>query len=343
MDTTAVLLVTAVIAAATVTILILVATGKAGRDRREATMIERRAAYRAALVGTDADRNELLTVAAGHGPGLNDLVAVLTTSQQDVRDLQQLPNYAALHDDLIARTSRRDPVTRGTSVLLLNLLHDPDGVRAAARALQDRDSDVRLVAARALGLRHNDNAAQALIDGLRTRSLPWERLVERLVGPWALQPCLTALERECDSPHPDENVRTGLARALGLIGDPAAAPALHHLCAIGSHEERVSAVRALGHCGDASSLADLEVALVDPYPPLRTQAARAIGELGDPDGVSALRTAMTDPVWWVRSNAAEALGRLGPTGHRALEQVASGPDRFAAQRASEQLILLEHR
>ena len=101
--------------------------------------------------------------------------------------------------------------------------------------------------------------------------------------------------------------------------------------------------RALGQAGTPDCTAALEAALRDPADVVRAQVATALGCIAAPSSIPALTLAMTDQAWWVRSNAASALADMGEAGRQALLVVATGPDRFGAQRAQEQLVLLEHR
>lgn len=215
----------------------------------------------------------------------------------------------------------------------------------------------------------------------RPLPIPAERIIERLNGPWALRPCLDALKRarrvagagtgpasgsssiSADPREPDASAtldmhhettsaldsptelvryRSDIARALALIASPDAEPALIELLSSPHAEERINAARALGRCGTRRALGPLQDHLADEAPFVRAQAAKALGELGFDECAQPLTEMMTDRVWWVRSNAATSLGKLGNIGRQALERVANCPDRFAAQRAQEELIFLDH-
>lgn len=112
------------------------------------------------------------------------------------------------------------------------------------------------------------------------------------------------------------------------------------LLAAGSAEERIAAARALGSCAAGGGIAELEAALGDEDPRIRMQAATALGRLNATQSIDVLSVALTDRSWWVRSNAASALSTLGEPGLQALRAIRDGSDRFAAERAREELMYL---
>jgi HEAT repeat protein len=311
---------------------------KARRDRREAQQGDRRRRFAEGLHSA-AGWAQILPELVGSPEAQRDLAAVLDTRETRVA-VTTLAEYPPAGSDLRSRLTSREPTQRGIAVLLLNLLDDEEGVSAAVGAMSDRDADVRLVAARALGMDRTDRSAEALVLALREHLLPDPRLIERLDGPWALPTCLQAAH-ETTADATNSRFRVGLIKALGLIGDAAATPTLLELVGDSDPEVRVNAARALGTCATPSELvADaLILALHDDHPPVRMQAAKSLGLLRCTRAVQELQHAMSDRSWWVRNNAAAALAQCGDAGLAALEHVARGPDRFAGQRAREQLTL----
>jgi hypothetical protein len=87
--------------------------------------------------------------------------------------------------------------------------------------------------------------------------------------------------------HADPEVRTQVARALGLF----------------PHRESVAALSFLAH---------------DPAWPVRAQAIRSLGMIVDPKTLSLARDGLHDPEWWVRLRAGLALTRFGPPGRDVL-------------------------
>lgn len=126
----------------------------------------------------------------------------------------------------------------------------------------------------------------------RTEDPVLPRLVEfaaRLAEP-ALRERLTAL-----ATHPDAEVRTQVARALGIF----------------PHPESVAALMRLAP---------------DDAWPVRAQAVRSLGMIADPRTLPLARAALRDAEWWVRLRAGLALTRLGAAGRNALLEVELGPD-----------------
>lgn len=323
-------------------LVLLTALRKVSRDRREIRRLTRRDLFAGLLVESTGGDSDPLKGAAHNLGAQWALIAVMTTTEIDPAPLRAAAGYSRLKASLTRQVHDRRPVRRGAAILLLGLFRDPDCVGLAAPALQDRDSDVRLAAARAISLVGTDDAAEALLVGLRARDLPDERIIERLRHRWALHRLVAALDTSDTGPA-EQHFHAGVARALALIGDNFAEPALLELLARGSPEERINAVRALGRCGTPRSFAAIHAALSGPDERVRGQAATAAGELGDATAVPLLERAMGDPGWWVRSNAAAALAKLGDDGVAALERVCAGVDGYAAQRAEEQLLLIGRR
>jgi HEAT repeat protein len=130
-----------------------------------------------------------------------------------------------------------------------------------------------------------------------------------------------------------------LARALGLARDPRAAVVLVALLEVDSTEVRISAARALGRVGGETCVPALIAALASQDWPVRAQAAKSLGALGAADALHPLESCLSDRAWWVRANAARALRELGEPGIDALQRTLEHDDRYAADRAREQLAL----
>ncbi len=161
-------------------------------------------------------------------------------------------------------------------------------------------------------------------------------------------------------------VRQAAAKALGLIGDPQAVPALvtaleHSIPAV-----QAEAVKALGLIGDPAGLEPLVSMLRTPYDEVRAEtinalarfgaaavkwlvmmlrreafdarqaAAQTLGLIGGPVAVQALVEALPDPDYQVRREVIAALARLGKPAVKSLApllQAASVEVRAAAVQA----------
>jgi HEAT repeat protein len=328
---------------------------KLRRDRNEALSLTRRERFRDLLLSARPGTlsAELRRVARKHHAQVDLLAALdvawpkLDSSRREA--IQQSIDAARFDEALVRRLRSHDAVVRATAALLVGRLRLPNASRVIAPLVRDPDSDVRLVAVRALADLADGSAARVLIATLSSSLLEPERLIERLGNDWAVDTILEVLEQGRDGLGAGgtsgpvavawQPIRASLARALGLAGDPAAEPVLRSMLRTGSFEERVSAARALGTAGSAVAVPDLEAALGDAEWQLRAQAARSLGVLGAETGVPALASCLSDSAWWVRAAAADALGHLGEPGLLALQGALAAPDPYARDRAREALAL----
>jgi HEAT repeat protein len=327
---------------------------KLRRDRREVRSNAARGRYEAALRDGDA-----AAITAICDEVRTDLAQVdLAVSIDAVYPTLAPARIAAIGgaieaSELIPRLSTyldsRRPATRARAALLLTRPGLPSVVEQIVPLLGDPDPDVRLVACSGLSRAATQRAAEVLIWALVARLLPPERIIERLGEPWAVETILATLE---NSPTAVPTVLAGiapsgreveldasLARALGLAHDPRGAPALAALLHSDSVEVRISAARSLGRVGEPACLPALIEALDSEAWPVRAQAAKSLGALGAADALESLEHCLSDRAWWVRANAARALRELGEPGIEALRRALEHDDRYAADRAREQLAL----
>jgi HEAT repeat protein len=327
---------------------------KLRRDRRELRSAERRERYRSVLrdgdhaamvainrdaIGAEAQVDLAVTVDAVRG----------TLPPHRLAELGRAARESGLLPTLIAELDSRRPVDRARAALVLTRTGLPEVVDHVAPLFADDDADVRLVACSGLARVGSDRAAEALIWALVTRALPPERIIERLGAPWAVPTILMTLELG-PSPVPralaavkprgrDVALEASLARALGLAEDPRGELALIALLRESAEEVQVSAARALGRVGGTTSIPPLTAALDSDIWPVRAQAAKSLGALGAVEAIEPLEDCLPDRAWWVRGNSARALRELGEPGIAALERALDHPDRYARDRAREQLAL----
>jgi HEAT repeat protein len=209
----------------------------------------------------------------GRAAPLNDrLLHELTSDSTWARDqalarLCALSDYEPLLEPLAASLSDDDDAERRNAAR--SALAALAGARAKApvpalRLLfgllgDDSESDVRLLAASALGESGNPKAREALEGALD---------------------------------DPEANVVSAAADALGILGDVRAVPALERVAREGDFWTRVAAVVSLGRLGDARALPTLAAALREPW--LMSAAADALGEIGDPAALDALRERLAE-------------------------------------------------
>jgi HEAT repeat protein len=332
----------------------LAVTRKLRRDRRELRSVEQRARYEVALRDGDGDAigaicDSVKSVAAqvDLAVSIDSVYPTLSSARIDL--IRAAMEASALFPALSTKLKSRRPTTRARAALLLTRPGIPAVVEQIVPMLGDPDPDVRLVACSGLARAATPRAAELLIWALMAHLLPPERIIERLGAPWAVETMISTLEEGPSAlaevlsgvaPCGDEvELDASLARALGLARDPRAASALTRLLDVDSTEVRISAARALGRAGGSACVPALMAALESEDWPVRAQAAKSLGALGAADALEPLEDCLADRAWWVRANAARSLRELGAPGIEALRRTLEHDDRYAADRAREQLAL----
>lgn len=336
-------------------LVILVFWSKARRDRAERRSAVYRAALAEALEHEDADAlGELLRPLSGRSSieRQTDLLAVLTTTRAAAWWTDRTTAFLAdglaplgFADRLQRQVGSRSAAQRGTAVLIGAHPSCRLPVPVTAGLMQDADATVRLAAASALEQEQSAAAADALVDALVGRVLPDPRLVERLRHDWAVPTCRARL-RSLDTAD-SGSARGALARALGLAGDPAAIPELLWLLDVGDAEETFQAMRALDGCAPSAPpeqrvlVAQAARAQLDAADPVMVAIAiDALSATGDADDIPRLAAFVAHADWHIRRAAARALLEFGTAGIDAVRAIATSPDRYAAERAREELQML---
>jgi hypothetical protein len=215
-------------------------------------------------------------------------------------------------------------VRRAHAAELLGLLGQLESRDDLVRLLGDRDPEVRLVAARALGELGDPTAAGPLLEALTCdRSVPLRVVARSLarLGPGTASALVDGLTSE------DAVARAVCAEISGLLGVTAAQSALLGVMdAERDQDVRIRAARALGRIGLPSALPALVRATDSSQPmALRAVAARALGDLGGPGPVEFLEVLLADPDHRVSTNAGQSMSRVGAVGLARLRQLAGQP------------------
>ncbi|GAB1644859.1 HEAT repeat domain-containing protein [Krasilnikovia sp. MM14-A1259] len=297
-----------------------------------------------------APRRALLAFVADSGEsGTDELLAIPPRAWQAVepaavellgkvrgdahRALADVFEQRGVGDRALAQLTSRDPVRRARAAEILGHLRRLHAVPEICGLLADRQPDVRVVAARALGAIGEPAAASPLLASL-TRPVPAHLVAHALarIGTGAV-PALDAALRDREP-----LIRTTALDALGLIGATRSVPGITELL----HDEqdpdvRLAAVRALGRLGGRSAVAPLlEVTELGNTDQLRAAAARALGDIGAASASDALAGLLDDPSYPVAHEAAQALRRVGPAGIAHLTAVADDrPGRHAERQQVE--------
>ena len=227
--------------------------------------------------------------------------------------------------------------TRARSLRILGDLKVPASVPALLTALEDRDADVRNVAARSLGRMRLQAAEEALVSILGKNDQAVSARIAAIcieMGPRTAPLLIRALR---DGPP---RARFWAARILGEIRDARAVRSLGDALLDPDDDARSAAVWALGQCADRATGPLVEPLLRDPRWFVRAHAAETLGKLGDGEYAPALGTMLRDSSWWVRRNAMDALVALRDASLPVLTKAYHGDDRFARDCAIEALTTL---
>lgn len=225
----------------------------------------------------------------------------------------------------------RSSVRRAHAAWTLGLMRDAQELPALVPLLSDRSADVRITAARAVGMIGDAAATSAVLAAVppvagRT-GLPL----------WVSTEALISLGHEAD---PALRVALGDTRWEIRL---AAATVVTHVPVYAAlrdlreriDQEPVPTVRAelclgLGQIGGAADVPLLGARLGDAETPVRLAAARALGHLADGQAVHWLEPALADEVVQVAEAAAIALSQVGPKGRAVLTERAEAGSRVAA-------------
>lgn len=209
------------------------------------------------------------------------------------------------------------PEVRAIAAEALGQARGPEVEKALLGLLEDKNSRVRITAARNLGRIGTENAAEPLIKRLAVDKDPVFRAcaiesLGNLKDNRAIEPLIKSL----DDKVPE--VRLVAARALGILGGDKAEEALIGKLNKSSPELQKQIILALGNSGNkkAAGLNSKKATgalirkLRDKDPELRKCAAESLGKLEDPESVDPLFECLGDTNPEVRNAAAYSLGTL---------------------------------
>jgi len=227
--------------------------------------------------------------------------------------------------------------TRARALRILGDLKVPASVPVLLQSLEDRDADVRNVAARSLGRMKLQAAEEALVSLLGKHDQAISSRIAAIcieMGP-RTAPLLIRSLRD-GSPK----ARFWAARILGEIRDTRAVRSLGDALLDTDPEVRSASTWALGRIGERGTAPLIEPLLRDPLWYVRAHAAEALGKLGEGVYAAALGESLRDRSWWVRKNALDALVGLGEPAKPVLLKSLQSDDRFARDCATEALMTL---
>jgi HEAT repeat protein len=194
---------------------------------------------------------------------------------------------------------------RHRALVALARTRAPEGIRALAEGLRDRDSETRLAALRGLGRMACPEAATEILNwvddaGLVVPALP---LQSALIQTCAERPQVLLAHLH----HAETTVREVLGRVLGEVATPSLGPELLRFADDELPELRAAAARGLSYLSPGAAITVLSELAKDAVWFVRLRAIVSLGTLCHDTALPFLLHGLTDSNRLVRLRAAEGL------------------------------------
>lgn len=242
-------------------------------------------------------------------------------------------------DTYIHRLRSGNRFQRAMAAEKLGRIHASRAITDLIKAVNDPVREVRIVAARALGIVRSDHALRSLtellVPGSEDPGYVSLRVVKtaiRKYGEEAVPHLIPLLD------HRSWRVRSQAVDLIGETGGTAPAEKLISLLEDTEPDVRAKAAKALGRIKTPGAVRPQVGRLKDPWWVVRLHAAKTLGLIGGGEAVYPLLELLLDSNWQVRSAAANSLRRMGnfvvPALLRMLLQTR---DRYAREQIVEEL------
>jgi HEAT repeat protein len=194
---------------------------------------------------------------------------------------------------------------RHKALVALGRTRAPEGIRALAEGLRDRETETRLAALRGLGRMACPEAAKEILNwvddvGLVVPALP---LQSALIHSCAERPQVLLPHLQ----HADKTVREVLGRVLGEVATPLLGPELLRFADDDLPELRAAAARGLSYLNPSETVDVLSELANDAIWFVRLRAIVSLGGFRHPCAIPFLLHGLTDSNRLVRLRAAEGL------------------------------------
>jgi HEAT repeat protein len=194
---------------------------------------------------------------------------------------------------------------RHKALVALGRTRAPEGIRALAEGLRDRETETRLAALRGLGRMACPEAAKEILNwvddvGLVVPALP---LQSALIHSCAERPQVLLPHLQ----HADKTVREVLGRVLGEVATPLLGPELLRFADDDLPELRAAAARGLSYLNHSETVDVLSELANDAIWFVRLRAIVSLGGFRHPCAIPFLLHGLTDSNRLVRLRAAEGL------------------------------------
>lgn len=202
------------------------------------------------------------------------------------RDLMSIGPKAA---PIIAEAlDDEDPRMREMAIYVLANMFYKDAVPKIAEILDsDDDHDVRITAAKALGVIRDERAVEALLKHIYIKDTHARFFVLNSLGQQENSKAIPALAVVAVE-DADAIMRRASIYGLGLIKDPAALEHLVKVLEDGDDDIRTQAVRAMGEIGGKETLPYLLKALEDTSASVRREAVYSLNTVGGDEALEAI-------------------------------------------------------
>lgn len=228
---------------------------------------------------------------------LNPTVSALNTGSKKIKD-PAIKTLVELHN--------RSSYTAGIRIVhRVKEIYNKEIFLYLVSALGDKDEGTRLAAIKIFGWLGEYKSAKELADFLDTELKEEAMHTLSTIGRKAIRPLLEKL------PNSNAQIREGIARIFGEIGDRNAVASLIGMISDENGHVRQQAAVALGKIKDRSCSRPLTRLLGDEYANVQDAAVEAISTINDKSIIPLLLELLESQKSTIRCNAVRLLGRLG--------------------------------
>lgn len=319
----------ALVSAICIALVLATVVARADRQRRERVLARLAGRHRLLLLevasGEDEEGEAASTLAKLGAREWNSLRGAVITLLSKVRGIpaEQLVEVLDAHGEIVRarhQLGSLSAVRRARGAHLLGLARDRHSIQALVDRLSDPAAEVRLVAARSLGMIGDAATAEPI---LGTVARPGEIGLPAWVASEALlslgRGAEQAVQRAVD--HDDPRVREVAVTTAAHSMVPATAMVLRTRLAV--EQERVVRVALIAALGNIGGPEDVETLVRfthdDQLPEIRRSCVAALGELGVAKAAEPLAALLADPDRRLAHMAAQALLTLRTAGVEQLE------------------------